>query len=382
MNPELLAVFPQVFCINLTRRPDRWEHIKRAICSADGLGLPESKLTRVEAVDMPDRPDLGRLLSHQKAFLQAQTWLRHNRTAPYLMICEDDIVFLKTTYVLEKCLKWCRENSRKWGVMNLSAMSADSKIFLYSLFKRLDIKKLPTSQSDFREATEIVAEVGDTPFSVSRIMNVEGSSCYLINTSALSMLHMLLYSRLPDKFRQFGDYSGLIDQVWKDAQTKVPFFMCHPRPAIQVMTHSDILKTRYDYIGLYDQEFIMKVEGNPNICQITYPVNKEWYDFNGKINGEASKVLPTRNPIRGPIFMGIVDKSKVVQTAVPKESRQVPEQPKEHPLKEFGDWVMSLDKNADGLIDIEHRTNPEILLKVQAISEEVYKRLNNKPTDS
>lgn len=101
-----------VFYINLARRPDRRREFE------DEMKRWHVDATRVEAIDMSRRPELGCTLSHIKALSQS--------TADTCLVFEDDFMFDQDPHPM---LRYLTEEFTEWDVIMLSSNIRESEPF-------------------------------------------------------------------------------------------------------------------------------------------------------------------------------------------------------------------------------------------------------------
>ncbi len=76
--------FDAIYCINLESETGRWESIMR---QGKALGI-DHRIRRFDAIDIPNRPHIGRALSHRAVVAEAK-WLGLKN----VLVLEDDVLF-------------------------------------------------------------------------------------------------------------------------------------------------------------------------------------------------------------------------------------------------------------------------------------------------
>jgi GR25 family glycosyltransferase involved in LPS biosynthesis len=176
-----------VFYINLTRRPDRRREFEDETtrCLIDAQ--------RVNAIDMPSRPDLGCTLSHIKALSQS--------TADTCLVFEDDFVFEQDPHPI---LRYVTEEFTEWDVIMLSSNIRMSEPFNDRLV---------------------------------RVKYAWTASGYLVKKAYIPTLIACFKSSTTEP----------LDVSWQTLQQRDRWFACVPKIGKQRASYSDIQKHFVDY---------------------------------------------------------------------------------------------------------------------------------------
>jgi GR25 family glycosyltransferase involved in LPS biosynthesis len=190
-----------VFYINLAHRQDRKEHIEAQI---KGVGIPESKVQRIDAVKRTPGA-LGCTLSHIKMleqFMENSAW----QTA---MVLEDDFTFAEAQ-TFEKSLADFQASFPDWECLTLSFMPQH---FAYLDTSKSNVKKVLKT---FTTSGYIIRK----PF-VSKLLN---------NWRLVADLHMKL-----------GDHGHTAcDVSWCALQPAANWYAFMPAAGFQCDSYSDI----------------------------------------------------------------------------------------------------------------------------------------------
>jgi GR25 family glycosyltransferase involved in LPS biosynthesis len=103
--------FKEIYCINLDKRPDRWEHAQKEF---EKVGI----LDRVERISGVDSGELNGNIGCNKSHIKCIE-LAKSRKIENVLVFEDDVVFINDTLkVLEKSLK---QLDFSWHMLYLGA---------------------------------------------------------------------------------------------------------------------------------------------------------------------------------------------------------------------------------------------------------------------
>lgn len=87
--------FDAIYCINLDRRTDRWEAVKREFAKIDIL----DRVIRFSAIETPKNWHIGCILSHRTIIQKAK-----NEDWKNVLVFEDDVKFVQSREHISKCI--------------------------------------------------------------------------------------------------------------------------------------------------------------------------------------------------------------------------------------------------------------------------------------
>jgi hypothetical protein len=208
---DCLVGIDVVYYINLEHRTDRKDQVEEELSK---LGVPESKIVRIDAVYNPEHGGLGCSASHIKAY---QTFLQSPHTT--CLILEDDFMFVKPP--AEVRTFFTKLNNISYDVCMLSANE---------------------NAPSFR--TELQPE---NPF-LRKVMDAQTASAYCVHKSFAPTLLQTVqegYALLKQHPSNKSEYMN--DMYWKRLQPNATWYIATPVLGIQRESYSDIEKGLMNY---------------------------------------------------------------------------------------------------------------------------------------
>lgn len=197
---------PQVYYINLDRRPDRLAAVETML---DQWKIPTSKRRRITAVDLPDHPRLGCSLSHIKAI---EAFLASDSTT--CIVLEDDFV-----------------PQVHWIIAYMMVI-----LFRATRYKQWDVVMLAANVLQSRYSLPFVRRTSDSQTTAGFMVAREYAPILLENFQEGADLLA----------RKNSDYHA-IDMHMKRLQKRDRWYVFSPRIGKQEAGHSDIERTYVDY---------------------------------------------------------------------------------------------------------------------------------------
>lgn len=198
--------FPQVYYINLDRRPDRRAVVERML---NDWKVPANNRCRIAAIDLPDHPRLGCSLSHIKAI---EAFLSSENTT--CIVLEDDFV-PQVSWIIAYSLVIFFTITRwnQWDVVMLAANDLKSR---YSF-----------------------------PF-VRRTFDAQTTAGFMVTREYAPVLLRNFQEGAGLLARENSDYHA-IDMHMKTLQKHHRWYVFSPRIGRQGAGYSDIEKAHVDY---------------------------------------------------------------------------------------------------------------------------------------
>ena len=195
-----------VLYINLESRPDRQNHVERQL---QKIGIRKICVNRFNAIKLADGR-IGCSMSHLKCLQIAK-----ENNWPHLLICEDDILFLKPDLFKRNLTKFLESNI-SWDVVLLAGNNIPP-------YQRICEEYIKVSRCQTTTAYLIKSHYYDT----------------LMNNIKIGMQ---LLMREPTNHIMYA-----IDKYWFQLQLKDNWFLITPLTVIQREDYSDIEKRNTDY---------------------------------------------------------------------------------------------------------------------------------------
>jgi hypothetical protein len=135
-----------IYYINLESRKERRYHIEKQLVL---MGIPKTQVVRIDAVYMPNNPQVGCALSHMKALSDAS-----KRKVNSCLVLEDDFTFTCSRKSLDDNLKKLNYYLPNWDVIMMSSINEKSNhVGLSNIFK---VVKADTTSSYIVKSEAII----------------------------------------------------------------------------------------------------------------------------------------------------------------------------------------------------------------------------------
>ncbi len=203
------------YCINLDKRPDRWQE---SLINYASVGLAAETVERWSACEDTEFGALGCAKSHMAVLAHFLT----HRSEPYCLVMEDDFDFLYGWDTFTKTFNRLLADGLDWDALLLAG----------------------TCTIAYPEA----------PTGVARLLESQSASGYLLPRRYVpAVLHSFSQSVVMlERFRAYQPREHwtsrfAIDQAWKNLQRNDRWYICSPAAGHQRPSFSDIEQKQVDY---------------------------------------------------------------------------------------------------------------------------------------
>ena len=192
VNNNIYDYLDAIYYINMKERPNRKIHIIRQLMK---LEIPKQLVIPIDAVALPNNPQIGCALSHMKA-------LSHATKNDYdtILILEDDFTFNIDHNTLLTRLSELNNLDEDWDICMLSTVNS----------------KTTNTYSKY----------------INRVSKADTTAAYLIRKKAFSLIFNIFYQCSKPK-PEFRANQSAIDVAWQVLQPKLNWFIFKPQLGYQ-----------------------------------------------------------------------------------------------------------------------------------------------------